>query len=86
MGECVAIDKVLERLEGSLDGSTDVGHIYAYLTVIKDVIGTPSKYDIIVKCLKPCLNSDKLEHASSVCLNKKVCDKCGFRQWWSKGF
>ena len=85
LGACVAIDKVLERLEVSVVGSTDVGRMHAYLTVIKDVIGTPSKYDTIVKCLKPCLNSDKLEHASSVCLNKKVCVKCGFRQWWSNG-
>ena len=59
LGACVAIDKVLERLEGSVVGSTDVGHMYAYLTVIKDVIGTPSKYDTIVKCLKPCLGITK---------------------------
>ena len=80
LGACVAIGKVLERLHGSLEGSADLGYMHAYLTAIKDVTSTPSKYGTILKCLKPCITSDEFEHASSTCLDKKMCDKCGFRQ------
>ena len=58
---------------------------------IKDVISTPSKYDTVVKCLQPCLSTDKLEGAAHKCLigmgggadEEKGCNICGFKQWWS---
>jgi hypothetical protein len=50
-----------------------------YLSKIKDVISTPSGYETIVKCLQPCLVSNRLENAASVCLNKKACKACRFR-------
>jgi len=56
-----------------------------YSTVQGEILSTPSKYDTIVKCLKPCLETDKLEDAKQTCLSRNECDSCGFRQWWSNG-
>ena len=91
-GACAAIDKLLDRMRSKTDLSTETRSQISVLEKIKDVIVTPSKYDTVVKCLGPCLSTGKLEGAAHKCLIGKCkgkdagasCDRCGFRQWWSK--
>ena len=64
LGECEAIDKLIDRLTSSGTLFTEISSEEHVLAQIKDAIVTPSKYDIIVKCLKPCLNIDKVESDS----------------------
>ena len=84
-GACVAIVKILDQMKSVLHPAAELVSSIEYLSKIKDVISTPSGYETIVKCLQPCLVSNKLENAAFVCLNKKACKVCGFRQWWSNG-
>ena len=57
----VAIDRILTRMQHLGDITAKVtGQIHVLLK-IKDVIATPSKHNSCVKCLKPCLRSEKLE-------------------------
>ena len=84
IGACAAIDKLIDRLRSLGALSEETCSQFDVLAQIKDVIATPRKYDTIVKCLKPCLNTNKLESAVHTCLDGKACNACGFRQWWSK--
>ena len=84
-GACVAIVKILDLTKSVLHPAAELVSSIEYLSKIKDVISTPSGYETIVKCLQPCLVSNKLENAAVVGLNKKACKVCGFRQWWSNG-
>ena len=84
IGACEAIDKLIDRLRSLGALSEETCSQVDVLAQIKDFISTPSKYDTIVKCLKTCLNTNKLESAIHTCLDGKACNACGFRQWWSK--
>jgi len=84
-GACAAIVKILDRVKLILQPSTELQSSINYLSKIKDVISTLSGYETIVKCLQPCLLSNKLENSDFICLNGKSCKACGFRQWWSNG-
>ena len=85
MRACVTIVKILDQMKTVLHPSAELPSSIEYLSKTKDTISTPSGYEPIVKCLQPCLVSNKLENAAFVCLNKKACKVCGFRKWWSNG-
>ena len=68
VGACAAIDKIINRLRSLSPLSRETRSQVDVLNKIKDVVSTPSKYDTIVKCLKPCLKTEKLEHAACTCL------------------
>ena len=84
-GACAAIDKITERVKLPGNVTAEVSAQMDILVKIKEILSTPSKYDTIVKCLKPCLETDKLEDAKQTCLDGNECDSCGFRHWWSNG-
>eukprot|EP00984_Skeletonema_dohrnii_P017124 scaffold7728_cov75-Skeletonema_dohrnii-CCMP3373.AAC.2 len=78
-GATAAIDSIIERVGTSVGVETEV----ARLMKIRNIINTPSKYDMCVECLKPCLASDKLEDAEHKCIDG-TCDQCGFQRQWSQ--
>ena len=84
IGACTYINKLIDRLRSLGALSEDTCSQVDVLAQIKDVIATPSKYDTTVKCLKPYLNTIKLESSVHTCLDGKACNACGFRKWWSK--
>ena len=63
-GVCDTLDKIVERA-----GTAEVSVEITQLIKIKDILSTSSKYDTMVKCLKPCLETDKLEDAKHSCLH-----------------
>ena len=79
-GACVALDKIVERA-GTAEMSVEI----TQLIKIKDILSTTSKYDTIVKCLKPCLETDKLEDVKHSCLHGEECESYDFCQWWPNG-
>ena len=79
-GACAAVDKIIERA-----GAADVSIEITQLIKIKDMLSTPSNYDTMVKYLKPCLETDKLEDTKHSCLHGEECEPCGFHQWRSNG-
>jgi len=48
---------------------------------MKDIFATPSKYRVVIECLRPCLEEDKLEVAQICCI-RDACDHCGFSNLW----
>ena len=85
VGASAVIDNIVERVESSAIMSTQTRYDLDMLTKTNDILSTPSKYDTVVKCLKPCLHTNKLKNAAHVCLDRGKCETCGFHQWWSKG-
>ena len=86
IGACAVIDLITTRIEESsiVSGCKSTKDLET-LQLIKDILSTPSKYDIIVECLQPYFSSRKLEDAKPSCLLDVGCDKCGFNQLWSGG-
>ena len=76
---CAAIYKILTKMQNLNNITAEVTGQINVLVKIKDVIATPSKHNTCVKCLKPCLRSEKLENAAYTCLNKHDCGICGLR-------
>ena len=78
-GACAAIDKIVGRMNLPSNNTVEMRVKLDQLIKIKEIIPTPNKYDTIVKCLHPCLVSDKLDDAKYTCLLGDECESCGFR-------
>ena len=70
VGSNAAIDNSVERAKSSDIMSTQTRYDLNRLTKINDILSMPSKYDTVVKCLKPCLYPNKLEDAAHVYLDR----------------
>ncbi|KAL7490747.1 hypothetical protein ACHAWT_000278 [Skeletonema menzelii] len=82
-GALTAINIIVNRIESSNDILRDFEREVRRLLTIKEIINMPSKYDMCVEVLQPCLTSRKLEDAEEKCLDG-TCPTCGFQRWWSR--
>ena len=78
---CSEIGKIIDRVKFRGSVSEETESQLRVLKKIEDVLATPRKYDTVVKFLKPCLDSDKLESAKYKCLisGESGCPICGFK-------
>ncbi len=78
-GATAVINTIVERVGANPDNETEIHR----LMTIKELINVPSKYDMCVEILKPCLPTGKLEDAEQKCLDG-TCTTCGFERLWSR--
>jgi hypothetical protein len=76
-----AINRIVDRVGPNTN--THVERQIGRLLTIKELINLPSKYEMCVRCLSPCLKTGKLEDAEQKCLDG-TCTTCGFERLWGR--